>query len=214
MSEAGEKQQIFSDYMYKGSSNVKFRTLGYILDMITEYGYKNIISFGSGSCVMEYLINHLTGVNIVCVEFSKYKTDIAKEMFPSLTIVNGDMKTFDFKGFDKRFDMAFFVFSSAVLSSEEYRTFFKKLQVAGVKRVIDHTGHIKTGGALKKVVTKSVRGDGDRPFYSYDRFLKTKDSFYDTFSNLGIVVEFAVDSVGGHQLQGVMFGLKLQKEVK
>lgn len=121
----------------------KLGALGFLIDYLNAQGLRNIVSFGSGRCVMEYVLRlglpH--DANVVATDFNMEFVRLASTYLDGITAVLFDLTKDDPRDLQEklkfRFDVAIFFGSTAVLDDDEFVRFFRRLGETGVKVTID-----------------------------------------------------------------------------
>jgi predicted O-methyltransferase YrrM len=119
----------------------------FLIDYIKKNNFKNVVSFGAGSCAMEYLIKEaLPDVNVVATELESRMIETVKPLFKELTCVTFDFYKDDVgvlqKKLDINFDFAFFSGSAYAMDDATFVKMFKRLNECGIYNVIDNSGGI------------------------------------------------------------------------
>ena len=135
----------FKSNDYRGSSHNL--AVDFLIDYIKKNNFKNIVSFGSGSCSMECLIKQaLPGVTVVATEYENKMVETVKPFFKELTIIQYDLykdNIWDLQDrLDIDFDFAFFSASAYVMDKERFVEVFKSLNDNGIHDVVDNSGGV------------------------------------------------------------------------
>jgi len=122
----------------------------YIKSFVTKNKFKNIVSFGSGVCVQEYLLKKdlPKDYTVVATDYNKEAIEKAQSFFPEPELI---CRVFDLKKdsvvelerqLGLEIDFAFLVNSAYVMDDKRFISFFKELNECGVGYVIDASGGI------------------------------------------------------------------------
>lgn len=128
----------------------------FLIDLISDKNYQNIISFGAGAGVKEYLLKLILPqkCNVVLTDFDPFIINKVKEYFPQMIVKQFDYVNEDLEKFQKKinisFDVAIFMGSSYVMDDTNFIKLFKDLKKIGVKNIVDfNAGYISITEALK-----------------------------------------------------------------
>ncbi|GEM_PF-3395216 len=191
----------------------KLPSLSFLIEHIIKNRYQNVLSLGSGQCVLEYLLKlSLTeDVAVVASDFDAYFIKKAKQFFPEITAVTFDLFREDMNDLEnkvkRKFDLAVFFFSAYVMDDRQLVNIFSGLKKSGVKEIVDfHAGYLDMAGVfrywlepltknnlLRRVFKKSLLNQGDYigKFYGFARSRGVLRSLYKE-SGLEIVKETSV----------------------
>ncbi|MAX49387.1 MAG: hypothetical protein CMD75_00960 [Gammaproteobacteria bacterium] len=183
------KESVLEYYLPKCFS--KFEALEFLKNRIEEEKYQNIISFGSGSSVLEYLLylSLSKDKNIVSSEFNNFYVEKSNEFFPEFLTIQFDFTKDTLSKVDTNFDIAVFFCSSYVMDDDEFINFFKHLKSEGVKEIIDFDSAFMTKttqfkNAIRPIIEvakkfKSTTSDNfEGKFHGYSRSRKELLNLY------------------------------------
>ncbi|MCP4753862.1 MAG: hypothetical protein GY866_23505 [Proteobacteria bacterium] len=128
---------------YLPTSLDKLASLGFLFETIQQHRYRNILSFGSGYCVLEYLLKLSLpeDTTIVASDFDPFTVEKSRLFFPEIITERFDFfhdKYHDFQNnFEKKFDIAIFFGSSYVMNNDQFIDLFGTLKRNGVERIVD-----------------------------------------------------------------------------
>lgn len=138
----------------------KLPCIAYLARIIKENQYRNIVSFGSGHCVLEYLLQCCLPeeAKVVASDYDAYMVGKATQFFPEITAVTFDFSKDDIKTFQDqlniKFDLAIFFGSAFCMDDPHFICTFSGLNQAGVKRVIDfHAGCLRTVDVIRYFIS-------------------------------------------------------------
>ena len=166
----------------------------FLIDLITNNDYQNILSLGAGEGVKEYWLkmNLPEKSRVVSTDFDPFITNKAKEFFPEILVeqfdfVKGDIEAFKNK-MNIEFDLAIFFGSSYVMDDEEFIRVFANLRKIGIKNIVDFQAGvypslwsffkpylmpmtIRTSPTVRKILRKPalLSGDYRGKFHGYGR---------------------------------------------
>lgn len=136
------KERIINNYIV--NNGIALSQLKCVLEFIDQNKCKQIVSFGSGESVLEYLLSIcLNESKLYAVDFDKFYIENGKKYLEhsNLTIDYFDFfssKTDDlFNKHNIKPDLCIFFGSSYVLDDDDFIIFFNNLKKIGVKNVID-----------------------------------------------------------------------------
>tara|TARA_B110000008_G_scaffold247077_1_gene258344 strand:+ start:4751 stop:5503 length:753 start_codon:yes stop_codon:yes gene_type:complete len=131
------KESVLEYYLPKCFS--KFEALEFLKNRIDVQKYQNIISFGSGPSVLEYLLylSLSKDKSIISSEFNNFFIEKSNEFFPEFLTIQFDFTKDTLSKVDTNFDIAVFFSSSCAMDDDEFIKFFKHLKLEGVKEIID-----------------------------------------------------------------------------
>ena len=152
-----EKQ--FGDSVYKEKGTLlghylpenltKLGALSIFIDSVKNNGYRNILSLGAGSCVLEYLLQLSLGEvsKIVACDFNRFFIERAKKFFPEIIAEQFDFFKDDIESFKTAlnidFDVAVFFGSAYVMDDVNFVKLFSGLKRIGVDKIFDfHAGYM------------------------------------------------------------------------
>jgi SAM-dependent methyltransferase len=153
------KEAMLRKYLPENLS--RFPILEFLIDIIKRQKYRNILSMGSGSCVIEYLLKLCLPeeLNVVCCDFNQFLVRKTQKLFPELNV-------FEFNFFEDNiadifleskieFDMVIFFGSAFVMDNDKFVKLFSDLKRMPSsfhgRHIIDfHAGYID----FKRVVAE------------------------------------------------------------
>ncbi|MBI4824101.1 MAG: hypothetical protein HY805_07740 [Nitrospirae bacterium] len=121
----------------------KLNALCFLIERVYDGNFKNIISFGSGFCVLEYLLKKALpeDTNVIATDVCEEIILKAKEYLPDIVIDSFDITKDDIVKFKNKhrlnFDVAVFLGSSYYMEDERFISFFRSLKSVGIKEIID-----------------------------------------------------------------------------
>ena len=128
----------------------------FLIDLILDNNHQNIISFGAGAGVKEYLLKLVLPqeCNVVSTDFDPFIINKVKKYFPQMIVKQFDYVNEDIEKFQKKinmsFDVAIFMGSSYVMDDKNFIKVFKDLKKIGVKNIVDfNAGFISMSEALR-----------------------------------------------------------------
>lgn len=116
---------------YLSANSGKLCALGYLIRQVRNNTLANIISFGAGPCVLEYLLKCALpqNTNVVAADYTAFFIDKAQQFFPNIIAVKYDFVKDDIKILsDKlgiKLELAVLFGSSYVMADSEFVHFFK-----------------------------------------------------------------------------------------
>lgn len=169
---------------YESRNAEKLPAVEFVTNYIRKKAFKNIISFGAGECVLEYLLKDKLSkdVKIVATDYNQFFIKKAQLHFPSIISVQFDFLKDGLLDLQKKlkinFDLAIFFSSLYVMDYQEFVCLSKKLMEAGVKEIIDfHAGYIPYRKIPRIIL---------REFYEYfNTKLRTNARFRGKFHGFG-----------------------------
>lgn len=141
------KETLMQWYLSENYS--KLRALGFLIDYLKKNNFDNIISFGSGPCVLEYLLLEALShdINIWTTDFDSFFIRKSNEIFPDLKSV-----VFDFykdnllnltESIDEKIEFGFSFGSFYTMDNPTFISFLKDCNKIGIERIIDfHAGYL------------------------------------------------------------------------
>lgn len=154
------KEALLDAYFREDYS--KLSALGFLIKHIYEEGYKNILSLGSGTCVLEYLLKCALPEKseVIATDFDSFMIRNAKRLFPSIKALVLDFCKDDLSKIkEMRIDLAVFFGSSYVMDDTEFISLLSKLKDLKVKEIIDfHAGYIQMK-EIPKLIFMKIGGD-------------------------------------------------------
>ena len=139
--EFSSKEALLRYFLQNCSS--KLCALALLINIIKEKNYKNIISLGAGSCVLEYLLKYSVSEDslVVATDYDSFSIKKAKEYFPSIVACEYDFVNEDINEVTDKikpgFDIAVFFASSYIMDDNEFVKVFSGLRKSGVKSIVD-----------------------------------------------------------------------------
>jgi ubiquinone/menaquinone biosynthesis C-methylase UbiE len=128
---------------YLPAARKRIASSQFLIDLIINNDYQNILSLGAGEGVKEYWLkmNLPEKSRVVSTDFDPFITNKAKEFFPEILVeqfdfVKGDIEAFQNK-MNIEFDLAIFFGSSYVMDDEEFIRVFANLRKIGIKNIVD-----------------------------------------------------------------------------
>lgn len=148
------KEDLFRAYLpaaYKSLANCQN-----LVDLIINNNLQNIISFGAGAPVREYLLKLILPIkfNVVATDFDTFIIKKVEKYFPEITVKEYDFANQDLKIFlnqnNLKIDLAIFFGSSYVMDDHDFIRVFKDLRNNGARYIIDYNaGYISFKEQLK-----------------------------------------------------------------
>jgi hypothetical protein len=151
-------EQQFGEYFYStetllrwylSQSPNKLAALGFLIEHIYNNEFLNILSLGSGPCVLEYLLKCSLPVDaqVVAMDYTAFFIEKAQKLLTNIKAIEFDFFNDDlFKFNDKlkiNFDMAVFFGSAYVMDDLQFVHLIKNLKEIGVEQIIDfHAGYM------------------------------------------------------------------------
>lgn len=126
-----------------------------IVDNIVWYDVKSVIGFGSGLCVLEYLLKQeFPNLMVAASDYHKGCVDNAKRFFPEIDVMVFDFFKNHIKDveacFGHGFDMAVMCSSAYAMDDTRFISFFKELFDSGICVVVD-----VNGGVIRSMIRHS-----------------------------------------------------------
>jgi len=156
------KEALLRDYL--SGNSLKLGALGFLIERITNNGYRNILSLGSGQCVLEYLLKLSLPEEseIIATDFDTYFIEKAKSFFPEITSVTFDFFKDDIislqNNLNVKFDIAVFFGSAYVMDDPYFIKLFADLKKIGVKEIVDfHAGYMDLKDVIVNVIVSLLR---------------------------------------------------------
>jgi tRNA1(Val) A37 N6-methylase TrmN6 len=147
------KDHLLHEFLYEDYK--KLDALAFLIDQIKKSGYKNILSLGAGTCVLEYLLKIALPEEskIVACDFNSFLISKAQEFFPEIIAERFDFFKDDFETILSKlnieFDVAVFFGSAYVMNDEQFTKLFRALKKNDVKKIIDfHAGYMDGKGMI------------------------------------------------------------------
>lgn len=135
------KEEYLHNYLL--GNWVKLSSLEFLIKRIIDNQYNNILSFGSGYCVLEYLLKLSLpkGAKVIATDFDSYLIQKANIFFPEISssvfnFSTDDMKDFQ-KALDLKFDIAVFFGSTYVMEDGEFIKLLRGLKNNGMREIVD-----------------------------------------------------------------------------
>lgn len=172
------KESLISWYLTQNDK--KLLALSFLIRYCYENGYKNILSLGAGSCVLEYFLKCALpkGAKVVATDFNPFLIKKAKLFFKSIVPLKFDFLKEDLDGLLKRlkisFDVAVFFGSAYVMDDSDFVRLLRKLKKSGIKKIVDfHVAYIPPYKipiiVLSKILNKLKHLHQEGKFYGYER---------------------------------------------
>ena len=147
------KGHLLHEFLYEDYE--KLDALSFLIDQIKKSGYKNILSLGAGTCVLEYLLKIALPEEskVVACDFDSFLISKAQEFFPEIIAERFDFFKDDFETILSKlnieFDIAVFFGSAYVMNDEQFTKLFRALKKNDVKKIIDfHAGYMDGKGMI------------------------------------------------------------------
>ena len=157
--EFGETFWKSKEHLLRHSLQDAFWKIGqnkFFIDLIKNNDYQNILSLGSGGCVIEYLLKLSLPetLQVIAYDFDSFVIKKAKEFFPELIVEQFDHVKEDIGSFQNKlnieFDCAIFFSSAYIMDDKEFIKLFGDLKKIGVKNIIDfHDGYLDSWDVLR-----------------------------------------------------------------
>ncbi len=161
---------------YLGRDGYKLPALRYLLDYIKDSGFTNILSLGSGTCVLEHLLQQTLGsrARVVATDINPRFIKHAKSLFPDLAVLEFDMIEGNIDNLEAatgvKFDAAVFFGSSYVMDDKAFVKRFSSLREAGVRGIIDfQAGCITAAQVITLLGLSMLRSTQQGRFHGYAR---------------------------------------------
>jgi hypothetical protein len=149
-------------YWFRSGGARQLPVLAFLAGHILEKGYKNIVSFGAGTCVLEYFLKSAlpSDVRIAATDFNDFYVEKAGKLLPGLIA-----RKYDFfrdsvgplmKDLGMEPELAVFLGSSYVMDDPEFTGQFNQLKRAGFKSVIDFHGGFMTFNAMLEYIKRDL----------------------------------------------------------
>ncbi len=127
-------------------SHLKLGSFGIVMESVKKHGHRNILSLGTGYCMLEYLLQIALpeDTKVYACDFDKFLLDGTVNFFPEITV-----STFDqFKDsivslkhkLNTEFDLVVFFGNDHVINDMQLIALFHELKSIGVKQIIDLHG--------------------------------------------------------------------------
>lgn len=142
--EFNSRESILRRALYPDAS--KLLALDFLTRQISEHGFKNIISFGAGTCALESLLKDILpeDCKVIATDVDKFCITTAKKHFPKIIAERFDFIKDDIGEFRENLgiglEVAVFSSSSYVMDDENFINLFKRLKEIGLKQIIDFQG--------------------------------------------------------------------------
>jgi hypothetical protein len=182
--------------------------LAFLIAHIRKEGFRNIVSFGSGTCWIEYLLKCLLPeeARVVATDFDSFFIEKAKSLFPDIIPMEFDFLKDDVSkisgNIDFDLDAAVFFSSAYVMDDAQFIHLFKSLKSMPVRQIIDfHGGYMDFGDVLyqslapfkrnpliRRIFRKPLEGGYAGKFHGYLRDRKELRRLYKE-SGLDLVKE-------------------------
>lgn len=153
-SPVNSKSDILSNWLSREFK--KLESLSFLINLIKNNNYKNIISLGSGTCALEYLLKLSLPkyCSVIASDFDKVPIYNAKKYFPEIKCLHFDFFKNSFNEVfnldEEQVDLVFFMGSAYVMDDEEYVNLFRSIKSSNPKVIIDFVGgYIDLGDFIK-----------------------------------------------------------------
>ncbi|WP_157202328.1 hypothetical protein [Methanoplanus limicola] len=181
-------------YNFLSKQSIKLCTIPYLVQRIEDNNYNNILSLGSGSCVIEHLLSYSTSdeCNIFATDFNQVHISLSQRYFKNIFSENFDFFTDNIKYLSNKyntiFDIAYFQNSAYVMDDSEFIKLLIQLKNEGVQEIIDFRTSIPIisypkiiGGALKRNLITNYSKDNKYfgKFHGYQRSGTNIKKLYD-----------------------------------
>ena len=198
------KEKMLKKYLPRAQKTIA--NSQFLIDLILEKNHKNIISFGAGAGVKEYLLKRILPKNctVISTDFDPFIVGKVKEYFPEIIVEQFDFRNQNLEKFSKKidikFDLAIFFDSSYVLDDENFVRVFKDLKKNGLKNIVDFNGAyislterlkfflipeiIRQNNFLRKIFQKKIFSSysNQGKFHGYSR---TRRELHDLYKKAG-----------------------------
>lgn len=147
--EFGSKESLLRWYFSNNANTDKLAALAFLIKHIHNNNFRNILSLGTGQCVLEYLLKCALpeGSKVIAADFDSFFIEKARLHFPQIIPVEFDFFKDDLQDLQNklniRFDLAVFFGAAYVMDDSRFVGIFRELREIGVKQIIDfHAGYI------------------------------------------------------------------------
>jgi hypothetical protein len=178
------------------TNHKKLLSLEYLIEFINNHRYTNVLSLGSGQCVIEHMLSYSipTGSHVVATDIDPVCLKNSGEHFKNIITIGFDFNTDTIDRISEttgiKFEVAYFMGSAYVMTDEQYVCMLRQLKINGVKHIIDFqpafVPYLKLPitilGELKNRVFKSYRGR----FHGYER---TRGHLRQIYKRAGLTIE-------------------------
>lgn len=148
---------------YLRTSSNKICALSHLIEYVTKNEIQNIISFGAGECVLEYLLScACSGDSIVmATDFDEFLVKNAAEIFPSLRCAKYDLFKDELEKVvgDTRFELAVFFGSSYVMDDTDFIRVVNDMRHVGINKMIDYQGGFASWSDVSISVARDIYHD-------------------------------------------------------
>lgn len=176
--------------------------------------FKNVISFGAGTCFMEYLLKVMLPKDsfVIATDFDSFYIEKARMLFPEIISTEFDFLKDDISSIKNitnvDLDVAVFFGSAYVMDDMQLVHLFKKLKEIKIKQIIDfHGGYmsfwdvvyeyllpLRKSSFLSRVFRKPLnKGEYIGKFHGYSRSRDELRRLYKE-SGVDLVKEISMDS--------------------
>ena len=173
------KESLINFYLTNTSNHLV--TIPLVLNEIQSNKFKNILSLGSGACVMEYLLKQKSpNVEVYATDFNNFLVKKSKEYFNEIHSEIFNFHTDSVKKLAEKlkinFDLCLFYGSAYTMNDELFIKVFNELKSVGVKKIIDfHSGYAPSYELLKEYLKMKIG------YNSFIRKLFKKDPYFGKF---------------------------------
>ncbi len=173
------KESLINSYL-KNESHL-LATIPLVLNEIQSNKFKNILSLGSGQCVMEYLLKQKNpNIEVYATDFNNFRVKKAKEYFNEIHSEIFDFHTDSVKKLTEKlkinFDLCLFYGSAYTMNDELFIKVFTELKSVGLKKIIDfYGGYAPSYKLLKEYFKMKIC------YNSFIRKLFKKDPYFGKF---------------------------------
>jgi len=129
---------------YLSTETAKLEALRHLIEYAYQHRTFNVVSFGSGTCVLESLLKMALpkGSRVVALDYDQHSISKAKHFFPEITALQFDFIKGDygqlFKNLGGQFDLAIFMGSSAAMDDGDLIRVYSTLREVGeITHLID-----------------------------------------------------------------------------
>lgn len=145
-----KSKEVLIEWFWKTNPSRVHASLSFLEEYCKENDFKNIVSFGSGLCTLEYLLwkylSKFSDVFMVASDMEKRTIDVADALFPEIECVEFDFYNHSFRDLKDRygvdFDFAFMIDSTYSMNADAFVHFFKELRENELSNIVDFCGGI------------------------------------------------------------------------
>ena len=150
------KESYISWYLQKHPH--KLIILAFLIKHIKENNFKNILSLGSGCCVLEYLLKlSLPDLKVVASDNNSYLIKTAQTLFPNITVLEFDFCQWHYSLLDGKFDVAVFFGSSYMMSEDTMTRQLRSLKMCRIKHIVIFEAGFLTNKECYKLILSSLK---------------------------------------------------------